>query len=156
MVDLVGSSQQQAFGAAKRDTLPRMCRECDVRFACHGECPKNRFLATPDGEPGLNYLCAGYLSFFRHIDRPAKAIVQLLKTGREASQVMAQAGRYDAELATAVAAAGRNDPCPCGSGLKVKRCHGETRATAPADLSRIPLGTPRPPAVHRPRADAGA
>jgi uncharacterized protein len=156
MVDLVGSPQQQAFGAAKRDTLPRMCRECDVRFACHGECPKNRFLTTPDGEPGLNYLCAGYMSFFRHIDQPARSIVKLLRAGREASDVMAQAARYDAELAAAVTAAARNDPCPCGSGLKVKRCHGKTRATAPADLSRIPLGTPRPPAVHRPRADAGA
>jgi hypothetical protein len=69
---------------------------------------------------------------------------------------MALAARYDAELAPAVAAAGRNDPCPCGSGLKVKRCHGETMAIAPADLSRIPLGTPRPPVAHRPRADAGA
>ena len=82
--------------------------------------------------------------------------MRLLRAGREASEVMAQAGRYDAELATAVAAAGRNDPCPCGSGLKVKRCHGETTAIAPADLSSIPLGTPRPPAVHRPRADAEA
>ena len=51
--------QQRAFGDAKRDTLPAYCRECDVRFACHGECPKNRFTLTPDGEPGLNYLCAG-------------------------------------------------------------------------------------------------
>jgi uncharacterized protein len=156
MVDLVGSPQQQAFGAAKRDTLPKMCRECDVRFACHGECPKNRFLTTPDGEPGLNYLCAGYMSFFRHIDRPARSIVQLLRAGREASEVMALAARYDAELAPAVAAAGRNDACPCGSGLKVKRCHGEPKAIVPADLSRIPLGTPRPPVVHRPRADVGA
>jgi uncharacterized protein len=47
----------------KRDTLPRYCRECDVRFACHGECPKNRFILTPDGEPGLNYLCAGFKAF---------------------------------------------------------------------------------------------
>jgi uncharacterized protein len=156
MVDLVGSPQQQAFGAAKRDSLPRMCRACDVRFACHGECPKNRFLITPDGEPGLNYLCAGYLAFFRHIDRPARSIARLLEVGREASEVMAVAARYDADLAAAVMAAGRNDPCPCGSGLKVKRCHGETKASARADLSRIPLGTPRPPVAHRPRADAGA
>jgi uncharacterized protein len=156
MVDLVGSPQQQAFGAAKRDSLPRMCRECDVRFACHGECPKNRFLVTRDGEPGLNYLCAGYMAFFRHIDRPARSIVRLLQAGREASEVMAVAARYDADLAAAVMTAGRNDACPCGSGLKVKRCHGETKASARADLSRVPLGTPRPPAVRRPRADAGA
>ena len=60
MLELVASPQQQAFGLDKRDTLPRYCRECDVRFACNGGCPKDRFIATPDGEPGLNYLCAGY------------------------------------------------------------------------------------------------
>ena len=147
MLDLVGSEQQRAFGVAKRDTLPRMCRECNVRFACHGECPKNRFLTTPDGEPGLNYLCAGYLSFFRHIDRPARVITRLLQTGREASEVMALLPRYDAELAAAVAATGRSDACPCGSGQKVERCHGEGPRPAPPALSGIPLGTPRPPAV---------
>ncbi len=154
MLDMVGSPQQQAFGAAKRDTLPPMCRTCDVRFACHGECPKNRFLMTPEGDPGLNYLCAGYMSFFRHIDRPARAIVRLLRAGREASEVMAQARRYDTELDAAVAAAGRNDPCPCGSKLKVKRCHGETKAAARAELSSIPLGTPRRPVVRRPIGSA--
>ena len=146
MIDLVGSEQQRAFGLAKRDALPRMCRECDVRFACHGECPKNRFLVTPDGEPGLNYLCAGYMRFFRHIDGPARAIVELIRAGREASEVMALVAREDAAFAAAVAAAGRNDPCPCGSGLKTKRCHGAARAPEPEpDLSTIPLGTPRPP-----------
>ena len=59
MLQLVTSEEQRQFGLAKRDTLPRYCRECSVRFACHGECPKNRFITTPDGEPGLNYLCAG-------------------------------------------------------------------------------------------------
>ena len=149
MLDLVGSAQQRTFGLAKRDTLPRMCRECDVRFACHGECPKNRFLTTPDGEPGLNYLCAGYMGFFRHMDEPARVIVRLLQTGREASEVMAFMAQKDAEFAALVAATGRNDPCPCGSGLKTKRCHGVRQETAPADLSGIPLGVPRP-AVSRP------
>ncbi|HYO44757.1 MAG TPA: anaerobic sulfatase maturase [Candidatus Limnocylindrales bacterium] len=152
MLDMAGSAQQIAFGAAKRDTLPRMCRDCDVRFACHGECPKNRFLDTPDGEPGLNYLCAGYMRFFRHIDRPAKVIVRLLKTGREAQEVMPLMAGYDAQIVTAVAAAGRNDPCPCGSGQKVKRCHGEAPAVARAQLPVIPLGTPRPPVVRKGRA----
>ena len=152
MLEMAGSPQQIAFGNAKRDTLPRMCRECDVRFACHGECPKNRFLDTPDGEPGLNYLCAGYMRFFRHIDRPAKVIVRLLKTGREAREVMPLMAGYDAQLVTAVAAAGRNDPCPCGSGLKVKRCHGEAPVVARAQLPVIPLATPRPPVVRKGRA----
>ena len=59
MLDLVASQQQRQFGLDKRDTLPQYCLECDVRFACHGGCPKDRFISTPDGEPGLNYLCAG-------------------------------------------------------------------------------------------------
>jgi uncharacterized protein len=88
LAELVGSPQQRAFGAAKRDTLPKYCRECPVRFACHGECPKNRFIATPDGEPGLNYLCAGYRSFFTHIDRPMRMMGQLLQQGRYADEVM--------------------------------------------------------------------
>ena len=76
-------------GAAKRDTLPKHCRDCSVRFACHGECPKNRFLTTPDGEPGLNYLCAGYMAFFKHIDRPMRLMADLLRRGRYADEAMA-------------------------------------------------------------------
>ena len=76
-------------GAAKRDTLPKYCRDCSVRFACHGECPKNRFLATPDGEAGLNYLCAGYKAFFTHIDRPMRLVANLLRQGRYADEAMA-------------------------------------------------------------------
>ncbi len=112
LVELLASPQQRAFGTAKRDTLPRQCRECDVRFACHGECPKNRFLVTADGEPGLNYLCAGYLSFFHHVDGPMRLMADLLRGGRYADEIMA-----------VFTEAGRNDPCPCGSGLKAKRCH---------------------------------
>ena len=61
--DLVSSEQQQQFGLDKRDTLPAYCRECEVRFACHGGCPKDRFTNTPDGEPGLNYLCPSFKRF---------------------------------------------------------------------------------------------
>ena len=89
MLELVTSEQQRKFGVAKRDTLPKYCRECSVRFACHGECPKNRFLATPDGEPGLNYLCAGYMAFFKHIDRPMRLMANLLRQGRYADEAMA-------------------------------------------------------------------
>ena len=89
MLTLVTSEQQRRFGLAKRDTLPAYCRNCDVKFACHGECPKNRFLTTPDGEPGLNYLCAGYKSFFTHIDRPMRLMADLLRQGRYADEAMA-------------------------------------------------------------------
>jgi uncharacterized protein len=112
MLDLVSSPKQRAFGAAKRDTLPRYCRECSVRFACNGECPKNRFIRTPDGEEGLNYLCAGYLAFFTHIDGLMRVMAQLLRSGRYADEVMAR-----------LAAVPRNDPCLCGSGRKAKHCH---------------------------------
>lgn len=88
MLQLVASDQQRAFGDAKRDTLPRYCRECAVRFACHGECPKNRFLQTPDGEEGLNYLCAGYKTFFTHVDRPMRVMAKLLRLGRYADEIM--------------------------------------------------------------------
>jgi uncharacterized protein len=85
---LVDSPEQQAFGSAKSATLPRYCRECPVRFACHGECPKHRFLKTPAGEPGLNYLCAGYKKFFTHIDAPMKTMAALLDLQRAPSGIM--------------------------------------------------------------------
>ena len=89
LLQLVTSEQQRRFGLAKRDTLPKYCRDCSVRFACHGECPKNRFLTTPDGEAGLNYLCAGYMAFFKHIDRPMRLMATLLRQGRYADEAMA-------------------------------------------------------------------
>ncbi len=67
LADLLESPALRAFGEAKRETLPRICRSCEVLEMCHGECPRNRFAAAPDGEPGLNYLCAGYKAFFGHV-----------------------------------------------------------------------------------------
>lgn len=121
MVELMASPQQIAFGNAKRDSLPEYCRNCSVRFACNGECPRNRFMTTPDGEAGLNYLCAGYKSFFGHIDGPMKKMAELLRSGREAPEVMEFLANDEARRFAGV---GRNDPCPCGSGNKFKRCHG--------------------------------
>jgi uncharacterized protein len=66
LVQLLEHPLQQAFGRAKQDSLPRYCRECEVLDMCNGECPKNRFIRTPEGEEGLNYLCAGYRHFFKH------------------------------------------------------------------------------------------
>lgn len=88
MIDLVSSDQQHNFGQDKYASLPKYCRECKVLFACYGECPRNRFIHTPDGEPNLNYLCAGYKQFFTHIDRPMRRMAQLLRSGRYADEVM--------------------------------------------------------------------
>ncbi len=66
LAELLDSTEQKAFGRAKLGTLPRYCLECGVRDMCGGECPKNRFIKTPDGEDGLNYLCAGYKKFFKY------------------------------------------------------------------------------------------
>jgi uncharacterized protein len=88
LIDLLTAPQQVAFNLHKRDSLPRYCRECEVRFACHGECPKNRFIDTPDGEPGLNYLCSAYKVFFKHIDRPMRIMANLVRLGRYADEVM--------------------------------------------------------------------
>lgn len=65
--EMMESGRQYRFGRDKYDTLPRRCRECEYLFACWGECPKNRFAVTEDGDPGLNYLCEGYFRFFRYV-----------------------------------------------------------------------------------------
>ena len=122
--ELVDSEQQQRFGRDKSDLLPRHCRECRYLFACHGECPKNRILRTPEGEPGLNYLCAGLKAFFAHVDRPMQVMAELLRRGRPADEVMKLLAGERPAWATAAARAGRNAPCPCGSGRKAKHCHG--------------------------------
>jgi uncharacterized protein len=88
MIDLIVLPQQRAFGRAKRDTLPRYCLECDVRFACHGGCPKDRFATTPDGEPGLHYLCPSYKAFFHHVDPAMRAMVDLLDAGRAPAELV--------------------------------------------------------------------
>ncbi len=88
MIELIASEKQRQFGQGKLDSLPQYCRNCEVRFACHGGCPKNRFIQTPDGETCLNYLCAGYKAFFTHIDKPMQMMVDLLRQGRYADEVM--------------------------------------------------------------------
>jgi uncharacterized protein len=88
MLELVASDQQRKFGRDKFDKLPEYCRKCEVLSACYGECPRNRFIHTPNGKPGLNYLCAGYKLFFKHIDRPMRMMADLLRRGHYADEVM--------------------------------------------------------------------
>jgi uncharacterized protein len=129
MIELVASDQQLKFGQDKVDTLPQYCLACDVRFACHGGCPKDRFVTTPDGEPGLNYLCAGYKMFFQHIDQPLQLMVRLLRQNRAPAELMRLYAGHDQKWQELLAKTGRNDPCPCGSGQKFKNCHGREHTT---------------------------
>lgn len=85
---MIASATQREFGAAKEQSLPDYCRRCSYRFACNGECPKNRFMKTPDGQPGLNYLCPGYKTYFRHITQYMNAMAQLISHGKPASLIM--------------------------------------------------------------------
>ena len=124
LLDLVGLPEQIQFGRDKRDTLPRYCRECEVRFVCNGGCPKDRFITTPDGEPGLNYLCEGFRAFFNHIDRPMRIMAAELRARRPPANIMRILAQEEAQARQWQLSVGRNDPCPCGSGKKFKACHG--------------------------------
>lgn len=119
MIDLVSSDQQLDFGRRKQSALPNYCRECEFCFTCHGECPKNRILKTSNGEDGLNYLCKGLKDFFVHTKSQMEIMAQLLRAGRPASDIMKMQKEHKSDKKI-----GRNDLCPCGSGLKYKRCHG--------------------------------
>jgi len=88
LAGLVASENQRAFGRAKQATLPRVCRECRFLFICNGECPKNRVLGAPDGEPGLNRLCEGLKAFFTHTEGTMREMASLLARGLPASGVM--------------------------------------------------------------------
>lgn len=116
--EIIFSPAQVKFGNDKWDALPKYCRECDFLFACNGECPKHRFVKTPDGEPGLNYLCAGYKKFFRHINPALREMAMLVQRGHPAAAIMGEAREPETKRV------GRNDLCLCGSGKKFKKCCG--------------------------------
>ncbi|MGE5840675.1 MAG: anaerobic sulfatase maturase, partial [Deltaproteobacteria bacterium] len=118
LADLIESPRQREFGLAKWDTLPRYCLECEVLSLCNGGCPKDRILRTPDGEPGLNYLCAGYKRFFTHC-RPFLSELSSLRQQEVRQGLMQPRGPIRTQAHPAI---GRNDPCPCGSGRKYKKC----------------------------------
>ena len=118
LVELLESPAQRAFGQAKLDTLPRYCQACEVRAMCNGECPKNRFIRTPDGEAGLSYLCAGYKRLFIYC-QPFVAELAALWNRNDSERQTPPARDTETQTSPRV---GRNDPCPCGSGLKYKKC----------------------------------
>jgi uncharacterized protein len=117
-VELLESPEQRAFGEAKLESLPRFCQTCEVLTMCNGGCPKDRFLRTPDGEAGLNYLCAGYKRFFNH----CRPFVRELAAQWRRRSLKGQMPQVRTTRVQASPKTGRNDPCPCGSGLKYKKC----------------------------------
>ena len=121
MIDLVKSQRQFDFGTDKRNKLPRYCLQCDVRYACHGECPKHRFISTPDGQQGLNYLCEGYKMFFHHVEPFMQYMSKELKNKRPPANVMNWIKNRENQAVRPVMPE-RNDPCICGSGKKFKNC----------------------------------
>ena len=124
--ELANSPGQEQFGRDKREKLPKCCRQCPVLFACNGACPKDRFIHSPDGEPGLSYLCEGYKMFFTHVDPYMKFMAEEFRAGRPAGGIMrhlrAQKQRAREEAGGNGRNVRRNDPCPCGSGKKFKNC----------------------------------
>jgi uncharacterized protein len=134
MLELVNLPQQRAFGQAKLDTLPAYCRSCDVRFACNGGCPKDRFTTTPDGEPGLHYLCQGYQDFFRHVDAPMRVMADLVRRGRDATGIRDWYSARDARRSP-------DQPCTCANGKTWAACHGAADA-----LPAARVGSDEPPA----------
>jgi uncharacterized protein len=90
---LVTSDRQRAWGGRKENSLPQQCQQCDVKVICRGGCPKHRFLETYDGEPGLNYLCAGYKKFYRHTAKYMAAMHKLLAFDLPLENIMRAIGQ---------------------------------------------------------------
>lgn len=88
LVEMMYSERQRRFGRAKADSLPTQCRECQWLNACHGECPRNRFIRTANGEPGLNYLCEGYRQYFSHVAPYMDVMKRLLGEKRAPAEIM--------------------------------------------------------------------
>ena len=122
LAQLMYGAKQTAFGLQKKEKLPRQCRECEYVFACHGECPKHRFATTPDGEPGLNYLCGAYKMFFAHVKPYMDYMVEQLRANQAPANVMQWMRENKIASSTKSFQVGPNDVCPCGSGRKFKQC----------------------------------
>jgi|TARA_B100001964_G_scaffold245670_1_gene334579 uncharacterized protein len=115
--EIVDGEDQMSFGHAKEKELTDRCRRCEIRDYCNGGCPAHQFIRFQNEEFEHNYLCEGYLDFFKHVQPYLNAMVQALKNKLPATQ-------YYRFLADKKLRAGRNSPCPCGSGKKYKKCCG--------------------------------
>lgn len=144
MLELISSDRQFQFGQDKFNTLPTYCLECPVLFVCNGECPKNRFIKTPDGEPGLNYLCGGYRAFFQRADEPMKIMATLMKMNRPASDVMGILVNEKEAMEKEFQNTEPDSLCPCGSRVRFKGCHGYLRTSYGRKGRKMIVGQPRP------------
>ncbi len=121
LAEMLSLEKQKGFGLSKRDDLPEVCRACDVRLVCNGGCLRNRIVPTADGRK-LNYLCDGYQLVFRYVRPYLTQILQELRRGTPPVTIRAAIGN----LLKRQWSVRRNDPCPCGSGLKYKKCCSDT------------------------------
>ena len=119
LAELLQSPALLEFGRNKRDRLPRYCRQCPVLALCNGGCPKDRIARTPEGEEGLNYLCRGLKGFYTHSSPYLQKLAWHRRSGEPLENFMRS---LQTTAVRAAPLASRNDPCPCGSGRKYKKC----------------------------------
>ena len=128
LIELVTSAKQQAFGAHKETGLTEQCKSCDVLRYCRGACPKDRVANSNNGEAGQAQLCEGYYAFYKHAVPVLEKMGVCLKNQQPASRCREVADPADPSKPSPAlkdTLTGRNDPCPCGSGKKYKKCCGK-------------------------------
>ena len=125
--ELVVSSKQLQFGQDKKDKISPKCLQCNFKFACWGACPKHRFNHANSSDKDLNYLCLGYKEFFNHVEWTMRIMASLFNQGRDPAEVMQFLKGDSVNLKEIFPDVNRNEPCPCGSGLKFKKCHGKAK-----------------------------
>lgn len=123
--EMNNSDKAVKFGKDKKERLTADCQKCKFRFACHGGCPKHRFIVSDKGFPFQNYLCKGYLHYFEHTAPYMAAMRDLVKSGHHVSEVIRMVKASDNKQI--IAKVGRNVFCPCGSGKKYKQCCGKNK-----------------------------
>ncbi|MBC8375097.1 MAG: anaerobic sulfatase maturase [FCB group bacterium] len=120
LLELVHSPDQQNFGADKRDGLPQICKECEVLYLCHGECPKHRFAEGFNGDQGHNFLCSGYKQFFTSIQPELGVLKEILELGQPATNIAGWMEEKDQGFPNIDVEL--SDPCPCGSKTVFQEC----------------------------------